>query len=153
MMHTENKSQVEIRKIVIFGAGKIGRSFIGQLFGCNGYKVVFIDIDPVMITLLNQQGNYRVVIKGDKEEEIIVPNVRAVSAFDKNKVVDEVSTAGILAVSVGKNALEKVIPVIAAGLLQRYRNSPGVPLDIILAENMRSAADFVKGQLIKNLPS
>ena len=153
MMHTENKSQVEVRKIVIFGAGKIGRSFIGQLFGCNGYKVVFIDIDPVMITLLNQQGNYRVVIKGDKEEEIIVPNVRAVSAFDKNKVVDEVSTAGILAVSVGKNALEKVIPVIAAGLLQRYRNSPGVPLDIILAENMRSAADFVKGQLIKNLPS
>src|SRR5450759_4331897 len=153
MMLTQNKSQVEIRKIVIFGAGKIGRSFIGQLFGCSGYKVVFIDIDPVMITLLNQQGNYRVVIKGDKEEEIIVPNVRAVSAFDKNKVVDEVSTAGILAVSVGKNALEKVIPVIAAGLLQRNSNSPGVPLDIILAENMRSAADFVRGELRKNLPS
>jgi mannitol-1-phosphate 5-dehydrogenase len=153
MMLTENRSQVEVRKIVIFGAGKIGRSFIGQLFGCSGYKVVFIDVDSLMITMLNQQGNYRVVIKGEKDEEIIVPNVQAISALDKHKVVDAVSTAGILAVSVGKNALEDVIPVIAASLEQRYINNPDKPLDIILAENMRSAADFVRGQLRKNLPS
>jgi len=153
MMLTENKLQIEVRKIVIFGAGKIGRSFIGQLFGCNGYKVVFIDVDPLVIAALNRQGNYRVIIKGEKEEEIIVPNVQAISALYKYKVVDAVSTAGILAVSVGKNALEKVIPVIAAGLLKRFSNNPNTPLDIILAENMRSAADFVRGQLKKNLPS
>lgn len=152
-MHTESKSQVEVRKIVIFGAGKIGRSFIGQLFGCCGYKVVFIDVDPFMIALLNQRGNYRVVIKGEKVEEIIVPHVKAISVFDKEKVTDAVSTAGILAVSVGKNALEKVIPVIASGLMKRYKNNPDIPLDIILAENMRSAADFVRGQLRKNLVS
>jgi mannitol-1-phosphate 5-dehydrogenase len=151
MMLTENKSKVELHKIVIFGAGKIGRSFIGQLFGCSGYKVVFIDVDPVMIALLNQQGNYRVIIKGDKEEELIVPNVEAISALDKHKVAEAVATAGILAVSVGKNALEKVIPSVAEGLLQRYSNSPGIPLDIILAENMRSAADFVRERLRKNL--
>jgi mannitol-1-phosphate 5-dehydrogenase len=151
-MLTENKSQVEICKIVIFGAGKIGRSFIGQLFGSSGYRVVFIDVDPVMIAMINKRGNYRVVIKGEKEEEITVPNVQAISAFDKQKVIDAVSTAGILAVSVGKNALEKVIPVIAEGLIQRNRNNPYSPLDIILAENMRSAADFTKGQLRKYLP-
>jgi mannitol-1-phosphate/altronate dehydrogenase len=33
------------KSIVIFGAGKIGRSFIGQLFGCGGYQVVFIDVE------------------------------------------------------------------------------------------------------------
>ena len=53
----------------------------------------------------------------------------------------------------GKNVLERIIPVIAAGLVQRNTNNPGTPLDIILAENMRSAADFVGGQLKKNLPS
>lgn len=153
MMHTGSKSQVEVHKIVIFGAGKIGRSFIGQLFGCSGYKVVFIDIDPVMISLINQRGNYRVVIKGENEEEILVPDVTAISALDKEKVSDAVSTAGILAVSVGKNALEKVIPIIASGLMKRYVNHPDVPLDIILAENMRSAADFVRGLLRMNLSS
>ena len=151
MRPIKNRSKVEIRKIVIFGAGKIGRSFIGQLFGCSGYKVVFIDVDPVIIDLLNQQGKYRVVIKGDKEEEIIVRNVQAIPAMDKKRVVDAVSTAGILAVSVGKNALEKVIPVIGEALINRYGKDPDKPLDIILAENMRSAADFVRGELKKVL--
>ena len=58
----------------------------------------------------------------------------------------------ILAVSVGKYALEKVIPVIATGLKIRYQNEPGSPLDIIIAENMRDAADFMKEQLKANLP-
>jgi mannitol-1-phosphate 5-dehydrogenase len=144
---------VNTKQIVIFGAGKIGRSFIGQLFGCSGYEVVFIDVDPVIIAGLNAKGSYRVVIKGDTDKEILVPNVRAISALDKEKVIEAVSAAGILAVSVGKNVLERIIPVIAAGLVLRNINNPQIPLDIILAENMRSAADFVKEKLIENLPA
>lgn len=144
---------IEKDQIVIFGAGKIGRSFIGQLFGCSGYRVVFIDVDPVIIAGLNRIGSYRVVIKGETEKEITVSNVRAISALDKEKVIEAVSTAGILAVSVGKNVLERIIPVIAAGLVLRNTNHPGTPLDIILAENMRSAANFVRENLIINLPS
>lgn len=153
MNPTGTSSRVENDKIVIFGAGKIGRSFIGQLFGLSGYKVIFIDVDPVIIAALNRQGRYRVIIKGEKEEEIIVPGIQAISGMEREKVIEAVATAGIMAVSVGKNALEKVIPVIAAALLRRHDNDPDMPLDIILAENMRSAADFVKAQLDKNLPS
>jgi len=153
MMPIKNKSEVDLHKIVIFGAGRIGRSFIGQLFGCSGYKVVFVDVDPVIISMLNRQGNYRVVIKGKTEKEIIVPNVEAIPASDRNRVIEAVATAGIMAVSVGKNALEKVIPAIAAGMELRNQNNKGVPLDIILAENMRSAAEFVREELRKNLPA
>ncbi|HBE42714.1 MAG TPA: mannitol-1-phosphate 5-dehydrogenase [Bacteroidales bacterium] len=153
MRPIKNRSKVEIHKIVIFGAGKIGRSFVGQLFGCSGYNVVFIDVDQTVIGMLNQQGRYRIVIKGETEQEIIVRNVQAISAFNRESVVDAVSTAGIMAISVGKNALEKVIPVIAEALLKRSVNDPDKPLDIILAENMRSAAEFVDEQLKKVLPS
>ncbi len=141
------------QKIVIFGAGKIGRSFIGQLFGCGGYQVVFIDVNQTIVDGLNRMGSYRVVTRGEKEEEITVSHVRAISEKESEKVIEAVSTAGILAVSVGKNALEEIIPVIAAGLIQRNTNSPGTPLDIILAENMRSAADFMREHLMKELPS
>lgn len=144
---------VNQNKIVIFGAGKIGRSFVGQLFGCSGYRVVFVDVDTLLIERLNQQGSYRVVIKGDKEEEITVPNVSAISAFDIEKVIESVCTAGILAVSVGKNVLEKIIPVLASALVRRKETYPINPLDIILAENMRSAADFVRKLLMGYLPS
>jgi mannitol-1-phosphate 5-dehydrogenase len=57
-----------------------------------------------------------------------------------------------LAVSVGKNALEKVVPVIAEGLKIRCQQDPSLPLDIIIAENMRSAGRFIKEKLLACLP-
>ncbi len=147
-----NNWQIDQRKIVIFGAGKIGRSFIGQLFGCSGYEVVFVDVDQKTIDLLNERKSYRVVIKGDTESEILVPNAKAISAMDTSLVAESVSNAGILAVSVGKNALAKVAPVIAAGLQIRYSHQPDAPLDIILAENMLDAGIFLKEKLSESLP-
>jgi mannitol-1-phosphate 5-dehydrogenase len=58
-----------------------------------------------------------------------------------------------LALALGKNVLERIITDIASGLLQRYDSNPGVPLDIILAENTRSTDDFAREQLITNPPS
>lgn len=152
MQHTGNRLRVDPNKIVIFGAGRIGRSFIGQLFGCSGYKVIFVDVDTTIVRLLNEKKSYRVVIKGDRTDEIIVPNISAIHASDTQMVAETVCSAGIAAVSVGKFALEKVIPVIAEGLELRHRHNPYFPLDIILAENMRSAAEFTKEQLLKHLP-
>ena len=106
-MHTGNRQDIDFRKIVIFGAGRIGRSFIGQLFGSSGYKVVFIDVDLVIVSMLNSRGSYRVVIKGDKDTEIIVPDVSAIQAADRNAVVDAVATAGILPYQSGKMLFRK----------------------------------------------
>jgi mannitol-1-phosphate 5-dehydrogenase len=153
MNPTETRFQSNSRKIVIFGAGRIGRSFIGQLFGNAGYLLLFVDIDPVVVTRLNKQQSYRVIIKGEKEEEIIIRNVQAILVSDTQQVAEAVSSAGILAISVGKNAIEKIIPVIASGLLLRYRQNPDCPLDIIIAENMREAGNFIKDLLGKYLPA
>ncbi len=140
-------------KIVIFGAGKIGRSFLGQLFGCSGFKVVFVDVDRELVAKLNERGSYPVVIKGDTEQEINVPGVSAILAFEVEKVVAEVASAGIISVNVGKNALSKVLPVIAKGLITRYNKYSQSPLDIILAENMLDASQFVRSGLIPYLPA
>lgn len=140
------------KSILIFGAGKIGRSFIGQLFGLSGYEVIFSDVDLDIVQALNYRKSYPVVIKGETEETLIIPNVRAISGLDKAMVVQEVSNASILAVSVGRNALEKVIPLIAEGLKLRYQISPNRPLDIIIAENMRMASEFIHEKLSNCLP-
>lgn len=141
------------KTILIFGAGKIGRSFIGQLFGLSGYKVVFSDVDHEIVNALNERKRYPVVIKGEKEETLLVPNVRAVSGLDQARVVREVAQASVLAVSVGKNDLEKVIPLIGEGLKLRYQLTPDRPLDIIIAENMRSASEFILEKLSSCLPA
>jgi len=139
-------------KLVLFGAGKIGRSFIGQLFSRGGYEVVFIDIYKPVIDELNLRHNYNVVIKGNVESVINIQNVRGVFAGDVVKVTAEIASARIIAVSVGLNGLKSTIQLIAKGLIKRFENTEASPLDIIIAENLRNAAEFMSLQLQEHLP-
>ena len=139
-------------KLVLFGAGKIGRSFIGQLFSRGGYEVVFIDVFKPVIDELNICHCYRVVVKDDVESVIMVDNVRGVFGGDEDQVVNEIATARILAVSVGLHGLKAIMHLIAKGLVARYELPDAAPLDIIIAENLRNAAEFMYEELKKHLP-
>lgn len=145
-------NQIDARKIVLFGAGKIGRSFIGQLFSRGGYEVVFIDINKSLIAELNRRHNYNVIIKAEKEEIINIINVRGILRDSHEEVTGEVATAGIVAVSVGLEGLSGTFPLIAAGLVKRYENHFNAPLDIIIAENIRNGAAYFKKELVMLLP-
>ncbi len=142
-----------MKKLVLFGAGKIGRSFIAQLFSKSGYEVVFVDINTKVIDALNKNRKYKVIVKSEKGDEIIwVSNVRGLLSTDTENVKEEISSCGLLAMSVGLNAIPKVVPLIAEGIMLRFSENKGNPLDIILAENLRDAAKIVKGELMQYLP-
>lgn len=143
---------IQRKKLVLFGAGKIGRSFIGQLFSIGGFEVVFIDINKAVIDALNSRGNYNVITKAEKEEILNIRNVRGVYFEEKQQVVYEIATAGILAVSVGIDGLEPIFRILAEGLIQRQSIDCDCPLDIIIAENMRDADSYFRQQLEKLLP-
>jgi mannitol-1-phosphate 5-dehydrogenase len=137
-----------MNKLVLFGAGKIGRSFIGQLFAASGYEVVFVDISSRIIDELNRRKGYEVIIKGPEKDDVIsVSNVRGVSADSEEMVAAEVADCNIAAVSVGQQGLPGVIRLLAKGLDLRYRRSGLKPLDIILAENMRNSDQYVRDLL------
>jgi len=138
--------------MVLFGAGKIGRSFIGQLFSRGGYEVVFIDIFQPVIDELNARGNYNVVIKSDTDQILQISNVRGVLATNEQAVFDEIATASIAAVSIGQAGLNAAILLIAKGLTKRFELNENLALDIIIAENLRNAADYFRDELQKLLP-
>jgi mannitol-1-phosphate 5-dehydrogenase len=138
-------------KIVILGAGKIGRSFIGQLFSRGGYEVVFLDADLRFIDELNRRGSYNVIIKSETEQMLRIENVRGVSVFEEELAANEIAGADILAVCVGLNNLEKIMPLLSKGILKRYQLIPDFPLDMILAENLRDAADYFRTRLENSL--
>jgi mannitol-1-phosphate 5-dehydrogenase len=143
---------IQQNKLVLFGAGKIGRSFIGQLFSVGGYEVVFIDINKNVIDALNHLGQYKVIIKSDKEEVLNINNVRGVYANDSQKVTHEIATAGIVAVSVGLDGLDLIFPLLTKGLMERQGIDRNYALDIIIAENMRNADVYFHQRLEKLLP-
>lgn len=142
------------KKLVLFGAGKIGRSFIGQLFSRGGYEVVFVDISPSIINYINEEGKYKVVIKSDaKDNTLEINNVRGILLHNEEIVTGELATASIAAVSVGQQSLPSVLPLIAAALQLRFKQHGLLcPLDIIIAENMRNAREYLIVELSKLLP-
>jgi mannitol-1-phosphate 5-dehydrogenase len=136
-----------VKKIVIFGAGRIGRSFIGQIFSRGGYEVIFIDINKNLIDLLNKHNSYKVIIKGEKEKTLTIKNVRGIHFDDKPPVIKEILSTSILAVSAGQAALPAILPCIAESLDKRYKTDPGNALDIIIAENMRNGTGYFRDEL------
>lgn len=146
--------KTERNKLVMFGAGKIGRSFIGQIFSAGGYDVVFVDISEAIIEELNRKKCYQVWFVNDEFKKCVtVKNVRGVYAGNEEDVVNEISTAGLIAISVGVGALQKALPIIAKGLLRRSVMRNNDPLDIIIAENMVGAADYLREKLSTYLPT
>jgi len=138
-----------VKKAVMYGAGNIGRGFIGKLFSETGYEVVFIDINPVILERLNSDRRYPVRIMADGEyKEEIVDNVRAVSAADVDQVAAEIASADIMATAVGVNVLPKIAKPIASGLHKRWEGGNFSPLNIIICENMLDANHYLS-KLIK----
>lgn len=141
-------------KFVQFGAGNIGRSFIGRLFCAAGYETVFVDVDPGLVARLNFSAAYRVVVKANDRPDLAleVGPVRAVNGRDAEAVRQEIREASYAATSVGLAGLPSVIGAMAPGLLDR-RATGKPPLDIVIAENLRSGAAFFRAELGRRLGS
>jgi mannitol-1-phosphate 5-dehydrogenase len=139
-------------KLVQFGAGNIGRSFVGQLFSQAGWEVVFVDIDERIIEELNRRRKYRVEIRDREPRTIEVEHVRGVPGGDVDRVSDEIAEADLAATAVGQKALPYIMKPLAEGLGKRVRHHPGRPLDIVICENMREGARFFREALEPLLP-
>jgi mannitol-1-phosphate 5-dehydrogenase len=138
-----------MKKAVMYGAGNIGRGFIGQLFSLSGYEVVFIDINPVVLEKLNADHCYPIrVITDGTYSEVIVENVRAVSAAEMEAVACEIATTDIMATAVGVNVLPRIAKPVACGLKKRWENGNFNPLNIIICENLLDANHYLE-KLIK----
>ena len=79
-----------MKKILLFGAGKIGRSFIGQLFSRGGYEVIFVDVNRDLIKALNDKSSYNVLIKSDEgDETLLIKNIRGILLSDHEAIYNE----------------------------------------------------------------
>ena len=61
-----------MKKAIHFGAGNIGRGFIGELLVRSGYEVTFVDVNKELVDLINARRAYDIKIVGDKPEIIHV---------------------------------------------------------------------------------
>jgi mannitol-1-phosphate 5-dehydrogenase len=142
-----------MKKLVQWGAGNIGRSFIGQIFARNGWHVTFVDVDTRLVQALSESNSYRVItVWGDKSETLLVKGIDAIHADDTGRVKSAVFEADCISFSVGKNILPKILPDIARLIAARYRAHPEHPVDILIAENVQNGASIFRDLLKPHLP-
>ena len=139
------------KKAVMYGAGNIGRGFIGMLFSQSGYEVTFVDVAEAVVDTLNRDHAYPIrIVSNDGSQDIEVQNVRAVNGNDTEAVADAIASCDIMATAVGVNILKFIVPDLTAGIRKRMQRNGG-PLNIIICENLMDANKVLERMLKEQL--
>jgi mannitol-1-phosphate 5-dehydrogenase len=134
-------------KAVHFGAGNIGRGFVGLVLHNAGYEVVFADVAAPLIDALAASTSYQVREVGLGAKTSTVDNYRALnSATHEADVIAEIATADVVTTAVGPNILKFVAPLIATALSQRDASLR--PLAVMACENAINATDLLRNSVV-----
>lgn len=141
-----------MKQALMYGAGNIGRGFIGQLFHMSGYEISFIDVNMTVIDKLNTDGQYPVYITdGDSYREYLVTGVHGVNGRDNEAIAEAMANADIMATAVGVNILKFIAAPFACGVRRRMEKGIEAPLNVIICENMIEADKYFASIVKENL--
>lgn len=136
---------------VHFGAGNIGRGFIGNLLYHSGYETCFVDVNEVIVDLLNEKKEYRVVLAEPSQQEVTIKNVRAInSAKNPEQVIAAIAEADLVTTAIGPNILPFIAGIIADGLRKRVEQTDR-PLNLIACENMIGGTSLLKEKIFEKI--
>jgi mannitol-1-phosphate 5-dehydrogenase len=115
--------------VVQFGAGAIGKGFLGQLWTQAGYEVIFVDVQESTIIALNQEKSYSLMLVENAHHEVLtIAPVRALHAVkNSNAILEALDHCTFAATAVGVNTL----PTIGRDFLSNIKH----PLSIFICEN------------------
>jgi len=137
---------------VHFGAGNIGRGFIGQLLHESGYDICFVDVREDVVEALKTKGRYNVVMADEAGERISVDQVTALhSENEADEVTQRLAEADLITTAVGPSVLPAIASAIAKGLLERARLG-GAPVIVIACENMIGGSEALRGYVMEHVP-
>lgn len=139
-----------MKKAIQFGAGNIGRGFIGAILSENNYEVCFADINEIVISELNNKREYTVEVVGQECKEIIIKNVCGVLS-NGEEILEKIKEAEIITTAVGPNVLKIIAKTLATGLEKRKDVKEKKYLNIIACENMIKGTTALKEEIFKYL--
>ncbi|QIQ21700.1 mannitol dehydrogenase family protein [Zophobihabitans entericus] len=140
-------------KAIHFGAGSIGRGFIGDLLHDSGYQIVFIDVNAQLAEQMNKTGSYDLYLVDENYKKKTINQVSALSPLtQKEQVIAAICDADLITTSVWADNLAKIAPVLHLGLLARKaKNRPKV--NVVVCENAMENGDILLAELLKCQPS
>lgn len=118
-----------------FGAGSIGRGFIGDLLHRSAYDITFVDTNAALNQQMQQQGGYSVYIIEKNYQHQFIPVRQALSPLtDKDAIIQRCVEADLITTAVWADNLPKIAPLLLAGLRARKQAGKG-KVNVIVCEN------------------
>ena len=139
-----------MKKAIQFGAGNIGRGFIGGLLSNSGYHVVFADVNETILNGINNEKQYKILVKDVECFDQTITNISAVSSITDD-IIKEIEEAEIITTAVGPLILKRIAPTIAKGIQARKNDGNKNYLNIIACENAVGATAILKEEVLKRL--
>lgn len=140
-----------MKKAVHFGAGNIGRGFVGVILNEAGYELVFSDVAAPLIDALNTEESYTVHEVGADPKDITITNFRGInSAENPDALAEEIATADVVTTAVGPTVLKFVAVNIAQGLQKRAELGTPGKVAVMACENAINATDGLAEEVRKH---
>ncbi|MDU7132652.1 MAG: hypothetical protein E6325_14790, partial [Enterobacteriaceae bacterium] len=132
-----------------FGAGSIGRGFIGDLLNESGYDLIFVDTNIHLNEQMQRQGGYEIYTIEKGYQQKFIPIKQAFSPVtQQQEVVRQCITADLITTAVWADNLGKIAPLLLAGL--RARQQAGKPrINVIVCENALFNGQILRHELLK----
>lgn len=141
-----------MKKAVHFGAGNIGRGFIGEILFENGFEIAFVDVNERIIDALNERGSYEIEIAEEGQRHIAVSGVCGINnAKHPEEVVAALAEADLVTTAIGPNILPYIAGLVAQGIEARQAAGNHQPLDVLACENMIGGSAFLFEEVKKHL--
>ncbi|WP_028612783.1 mannitol-1-phosphate 5-dehydrogenase [Paenibacillus harenae] len=139
-------------KAVHFGAGNIGRGFIGLLLHDSGYEITFVDVNDTLVSHLQEKGQYTVRLANEQADTRLVDHVTAIDGKNTALVAEAIASADLVTTAVGVSVLKHIAGAIARGIELRMAGSRQ-PLHIIACENALGGSTTLKEFVYEHLPA
>ena len=108
-----------MKKAIQFGAGNIGRGFIGAVLEQAGYHVVFADVNEQVVARINSDRAYTVQIMDTVCEQMRITDISAMDSRSP-ELAAQIAGAELVTTAVGLTVLPRIAGAIAAGC-RRHR--------------------------------
>lgn len=141
-----------MKNAVHFGAGNIGRGFIGDILSKNNVAITFVDVNERVIDELNKRHSYEIEVAEEGQPHIVVKNVSGVNnAKNPDEVIKAIASADIITTAIGPNILQFIAELIAKGIEARKAAGNNTPIDVLACENMIGGSQYLYQEVKKYL--
>ncbi len=139
-------------KSLHFGAGNIGRGFIGLILSRNGFEVTFADVAEELIREIKEKGEYTVIMADEKGEKLQVEGVKGInSKTEPEKLKEAIMESDIITTAVGPSILTIIAKNMVSGIKERLAEDEITPFSIIACENAVGATAILTKALYDEL--